>query len=638
MDQLLDPSRKVTLPQILSGQAGRFSASDGDGINLGYRRMAVWTKLSIENPHDRQDLILSINPSFTDVVDIYYADKKTSLNYNSFLSFRVGDHRPIPKDRLSNLSYGIPISINKGQSIVVFIRAESIDSSLNLSVTLYPKRDHVYNTAKSAILVGAWFGGMFILLAIQLVFFFFRRQTSYILISLSTLGLILVYTGNMGVSHLIIFPRGGTGNDVFMGMSLWFGMMVSSLSARRILRMPESYPVCSKFFEAGVLFAVIGMLFALSHRTIDFSGPGQLVILAFAWLATAISVHSAYRGGSQERLNAAAYIILHLGLLATIAQRVAILSLPNWAAHGYAISSLVFTLLLTTGLVVQLRAAEVANREMERQALADAKASEQRAMALVEDRTRQLAEAKAIAEDALRAELHSQEQQVKFMEVISHQYRTPLATIRSNVDGLELGLPPGDSLDRQRIIRIRRGISRLVETLEINLARSRLQGNAFQPRLHPAMLGGLVARAGNHARDLAQGARIEIDIAPQAWAVKALIDADMISIAILNLLENAVKYSCQPQRGPITLRCQEEASHIIISVTDCGIGIPAPALPDILARSTRAANAAHIEGSGIGLSLVSRIVDKFNGTLKIDSVEGIGTTVTISLPTVDEQI
>lgn len=631
MTVLLDPGQRRTLYSVLNGNEGAFSAAPRNGINLGYQRVAVWTRFYLRSARDDQELVLWITPSFTDQIDVFVADSKHNPAAGDFIRYSFGDNRPIPSDGQSSLGYAVRLNVGKDAPTTIYIRAASTDSSLNLSASLYPAGDHVAHTVTGSLLAGLWFGGMAVLLCIQIVFFYYRRQKVYLLIAAATFGAMLVYLGNMGLSRFLLFPQGGIGNDIFMGSAMWFGMLTSSLCAREILDLPGRRPVVSRAFLCGAGFAVIGICFALAHKTIEIGSVGQFILLGFAALAVAQSLREAAEGGSKERLTAAAYLVLVVGLVATIAQRTAFIPLPSWVAHGYALSSLIHTLLLTAALVVQLRAAEAAHRDMERQALGAARAAERRATTMVEERTRELVAAKQIAEDALRAELQSQEQQVRFLEVISHQYRTPLATIRSNVDSLELGLSSADRASRQRIERIRRGISRLVETLELNLTRSRVQGNNFIAEKSPTLLASLVAATGNRARDLLQGPPIQVNIDPESWQAQANVDADMLALAILNLLENAAKYAKIGDDTPIMLNFFCRGSSAVIEVADHGIGIPKDALPTIRMRSVRAANARTIEGSGLGLSLVSRITQTLGGSLNIESKETVGTTVTIIL-------
>jgi len=215
--------------------------------------------------------------------------------------------------------------------------------------------------------------------------------------------------------------------------------------------------------------------------------------------------------------------------------------------------------------------------------------------------------------------------------VISHQYRTPLAVIRSNVDSIGLSLPPEDAANRERLDRVRRGVVRLVETLEVNVARSRLHGPAFEPQLRDHLLSGVVATAATRAADMLAG-RINLDMTPAARRAKIRADAEMLELALINLLENAVKYSVASGSPPVTLGCDATDTDAIIAVRDQGVGIPAGEIGAVTARAVRGSNAVNTEGSGLGLSLVSRIIAAHQGRLHIDSAAGAGTTVTVTLP------
>src|SRR5690606_18704279 len=115
-----------------------------------------------------------------------------------------------------------------------------------------------------------------------------------------------------------------------------------------------------------------------------------------------------------------------------------------------------------------------------------------------------------------------------------------------------------------------RGILRLVEVLEVNLSRSRLQGSSFRPELVRTPVAEIVRSAGGRAHDLLQNG-IEIDITPEAETVRILADADMLGITIINLVENGVKFSAINGRGPVRLSCGIAGDDVIIAVEDQGI-------------------------------------------------------------------
>jgi signal transduction histidine kinase len=629
VEVLRDPSRAMTLGDVLAA-ADRFRPVRGSGVNLGYTRDAAWLRLRVPGTVD-QTVLLALTPNFVDLVDVYVAQEPAASAPDGFAHFSFGDQRPLPDDGLSGLDDVVPIQLRSDRDTIIFIRVAGTNSSLNISASFHSPSTHTYQVTVGALLSGIWLGSMAALLITQLVFYYFDRESFFALLALSTLGAMLVYMGNLGLSRLLLFPDGGEGNDVFLAAAVWFGLAASSLAAPSILELPGRYPWVNRIILAGAVFGAVGVVFAVLGLNLVFGPIGTWVALFLATLAMVVSIRSATARGTGARLRAAAYTILWFGAVATLVQRAGLLELPNWAAHSYAVSCLIQTLLLTASLAVRLRAVQVANKVVVAQALAAARTAERRAVEMVEERTRELAAAKQIAEEALRAELQVQERQVRFMEVISHQYRTPLASIRSNVDSIGLSLPAADRENRKRIDRIRRGILRLVETLEINLARSRLQGTRFDPTLERIDVGDFVEAVAARARDFLYG-EIVVEVSPLAAGAHILADAEMLGIALLNLLENAVKFTAQAGPAPVRLVCSIRDDRAVLAVHDRGIGIPADEIAGVLGRSVRASNARTVEGSGIGLSLVSRIVTAHRGSFRIESTAGVGTTATIETP------
>ncbi len=634
MELLVDPSRALALGDILGDSEG-FRPIRGHGINLGYTRNASWLRFRVTTA-DPQTVLLSLAPNFVDLVDVYVAFDKPGLAPSDFRHYAAGDHRPfLDTEAFSGLATVIPLELRDDAGAIVYIRTASLNSSHNLSVVLYSPTAHTYRVTVGSLVAGAWFGGMAVLLAIQLVFFHFDRKPHYPLLAFSIFGAMLVYVGNLGLSRVLLFPGGGYGNDYFTGGAVWLGLLASSLATASILELPQRFPWMNRIFLAGAGAGFVGMVFVAFDANLVFAPVGSVVILLLATLGVTLALLGANDDGIGTRLRAAAYCILFCGLVATVVQRAGFVPLPDWVAHGYAIPVLLQTLLLTGALAVRLRSAEAMNQAMSAQMLLDAQAAERRAVAMVHEKTSELAGAKRIAEDALRAELESQEQQVRFMEVISHQYRTPLAAIRSNVDSIGLSLPPGDMANRDRLARVRRGIVRLVETLEVNLTRSQLHGAAFAPQFVQTSLQEICAAAAARAHDLLNG-EIRLEMAPEAARAQILADAGMLGIALINLLENAVKFSALEGPQPVTLSCAVSGTTGIIAVVDSGIGIPPGEIDGIMGRSVRASNARTIAGSGVGLSLVSRIVAAHGGTIEIDSALGAGTSIRIMLPLLSE--
>ncbi|WP_378944148.1 ATP-binding protein [Mesorhizobium sp. ANAO-SY3R2] len=632
---LVDPSWSLTLADVFSPERQmEFRPIPGPDVNLGYTRNAAWLRLELEGTQAAMGL-LSLTPNFLDFIDIYTARQGPALLASDFSHHAMGDHRPLPADGLSGLANVVPLEFAKGETTLVYIRLANTNSATHLNVRLYPQGSHTVQTTRASLAYGAWFGGMGVLFIVQLVFYCFDRKLHYPLLALSTLGIMLVYTSNLGVSRLLLFPDNGPANDLFMGAVAWFGLFASALAYSSILELPSRAPKLHRVYQATAGVGLIGVGFALFKSNIVFGPFGNSFSIVMGVLNITLGLRYANEDGTASRLRAAAFCIVWIGAFLSLGQRLGYAWLPNIFWHAYAVSGLLQAILLTGALAVRLRTAEAMNTVMREQALITAQDAERSANMLVEERTRELVQARKIAEDALDAELRSQEQQVRFMEVISHQYRTPLASIRSTVDSIAISLPSGDDANHGRIDRIRRAIVRLVEMLEVNRARSRLQGPSFQPQLALIAPGDVVSAAAMRGRDLFQRAEIDVDLGSGATELRIMADPGMLELAIINLLENAVKFSAARGAPAIVLSLTSSHDKAVISVTDRGIGIPPADLERVTTNGVRGSNAGNIEGSGMGLSLVSRVAAAHGGTVEITSDIDAGTTVRIVLPLAD---
>jgi len=631
---LLDRSRKITFGEVLS-RTPRFRSGSSAGVNLGYDQQAVWIRLRFRGSAARQIAMLSLKPTYVDLIDVYVTTERPGLKPGDFDHYTLGDHRPLSPEEFAGLDYAVPIPILRGNDTLVYIRAAGEGTSLALSAVLESPVKHAESISLIGLTIGVLIGGLAVLLIVQILFFIYNRELSHLLLSFSTLAVMLVYLGNFGVLRLLVFREGGAGNDLFISSAVWLALLTNALATSSILDLRHRAPRTAKLFALGAWAGGAGLLPIIFLRDDGLAPYGSPLILLLATLAAAQSIRDARRGNATARLHAIAYTVLWGGLVLSIAQRDDYLPLPYWASDGYAVGSLLQTLLLTGALALRLRSVEAESRVFQQRSLSAALEAEQKARMLVAERTGELAAAKQLAEEALRAELTSKERQVRFMEVISHQYRTPLAIIRSNVDSIRLSLPANSS-HHHRLHRVQRAITRLVEVIEVNLSRSRLEGASFEPCLTPTSLKHIAEAAIVRARDLIPASRIAFKLDERVGGACVEADCDMLGIALLNVLDNAVKFSSPAGNAEVVVSCTVDVGSKgefgLILIKDQGIGIPVDEIPLVLTHSARASNAGNTKGSGMGLCLVDSIIKAHGGRLTIDSFPEDGTTVTIALP------
>ena len=222
-------------------------------------------------------------------------------------------------------------------------------------------------------------------------------------------------------------------------------------------------------------------------------------------------------------------------------------------------------------------------------------------------------------------------QQMEFVAAVSHELRTPLAVIRSAGENLADGIVADEAQVKSYGALIETEGRRLTDMVERVMAFAGVTSGA--PALGAArvdvsrVIHEAVARVTAEGRD--RGADI---IVRDPGPVAVSGDVEGLRSALENVIGNAIKYS--PAGGPVDVDVTADASHVRIVVADRGIGIDPDELSQVFQPFFRGRRAveAQIRGTGIGLSVVRRVVDAHNGAVHVESQPGRGTQVTIDLP------
>jgi two-component system phosphate regulon sensor histidine kinase PhoR len=226
-----------------------------------------------------------------------------------------------------------------------------------------------------------------------------------------------------------------------------------------------------------------------------------------------------------------------------------------------------------------------------------------------------------------------------FVANVSHELRTPLTAIKGFAE--TLGSSGFD--DRARaahfvsiIDRQAERLSRLIDDL---LILSDLELGKMPVRVRPVALAPIVREVADLLSEPARrgGLALQIDVAPE---LRVQGDPDRLTQVVSNLLDNAIKYTPGGGRVCILGRQVPGMPLVELAVEDTGAGIPAEDLPRLAERFYRVdkARVRELGGTGLGLSIVKHIVQAHGGTLRFDSRVGVGTTVTVRLPSADQTL
>lgn len=235
--------------------------------------------------------------------------------------------------------------------------------------------------------------------------------------------------------------------------------------------------------------------------------------------------------------------------------------------------------------------------------------------------------ARALTREARVAQLQSD-----FVAAVSHEFRSPLTTMRQMAEMLETDRVPDEARRTQYyhvLVGETKRLQRLVEGLLDFGRREAGQGDQQHERLEIASLVGDVVSG---MTDLPAADHARIEVIRDAPPMHVRGDAEALGLAVRNLVENAVKYS--PPPSAVTVRIDKEGSRAAIAVSDQGPGIERDEQAAIFGRFVRgrAAAAGRVRGTGVGLAAVKHVVEAHGGEIRLDSEPGRGSRFTVLLP------
>jgi signal transduction histidine kinase len=228
-------------------------------------------------------------------------------------------------------------------------------------------------------------------------------------------------------------------------------------------------------------------------------------------------------------------------------------------------------------------------------------------------------------------------QQLEFVAAVSHELRTPLAVIRSAADNLADGVVHDDPQVRKYGDLVRGEGRRLTEMVEQILELAGIQSGQRGFALAPVAVLPLLRQVVHASSTLIAEAGLEVEYDVPETLPPVLGDEQGLRRLFQNLIGNAIKYG--GAGGWIGIRAAARGREVVVSIADRGMGIGAAEQPHIFEPFYRTPEviAAQIQGAGLGLSLVQRIVEAHGGRITVRSASGSGSEFTVHLPAASEQ-
>ena len=217
-----------------------------------------------------------------------------------------------------------------------------------------------------------------------------------------------------------------------------------------------------------------------------------------------------------------------------------------------------------------------------------------------------------------------------FVANVSHELRTPLAALKAVVETLSDGAATDPRVAKEFLDRADSEVDRLVQLVEELLQLSRIESGDVPIEARPTNIEALLDGVLQRLRPQVDRKRQDLRLAVSPELGEVSVDAGRIELAVLNLVQNAIKFT--PDGGSVAVSAAREDDALTIEVADTGIGMTAQEQSRVFERFYKVDQSRASGGSGLGLALVKHAVEAHGGEVRVESRLGEGSRFSFSIP------
>jgi len=235
--------------------------------------------------------------------------------------------------------------------------------------------------------------------------------------------------------------------------------------------------------------------------------------------------------------------------------------------------------------------------------------------------------------DMVNARQKDEENRKELIAGISHDLRTPLTSIKTYVEGFELGMASTPQMQKKYLDTIKNKTKDLEYIINQLFLFSKLDVGEFPMQIEQTDIGKWLSDFVNAVSDEYRQKGLQIIIAENIQGVVVRADSVQLRNVLTNILENSLKYG-NKERGIMSAACREDNANVMITLTDNGPGVPDDALDmlfNVFYREDKARTNTG-QGSGLGLAISAKIINRLGGTIRAANALNGGLSITITLP------
>ena len=611
-----DPTGSITFSQIqTSSFQEQFKAPKlvGNELGFGFSKSTYWIKIPLSIARDTPaQWILEL--SYFGLEDInFYAPGQPVIQTGSAL--------PVNTRPVFYRYYAFPITLTE-QTQNFYLKIRS-DQSISVPLKLWEAQAFNARIQQDTLWQSLYYGGVGVLAIFNLFIFIYLRDRSHLYYALFALFTGLgIFAGN-GYGRLFLWSDAPRWDQISQSTLLSLGVVMALLFTSEFLNTRRAFRALDRAIKGlAILFLVFALFFPASIW-LGFSKDILFVIfpaLIFPMLFLVLfSGFWACKAGQQS----AKFFLLAWGVLC-LGGFVASLHQLDWipsiwfTSYALQISSAIEMLLLSFALASRIQHERILRESAQRDALTSKEALVQSLRASEERLERQVSLRTNDLRTMLESEKKLREQYIRFGSLISHEFRSPLGIIEAQA--ALLSRQTGDDGQKKRLSIISSATHRLALLFDRWLQGDRLENKIDNDRPELIHLNHWLSDLVERCKQYHPNHMLSFMEHPGSPILVA--DEKMLEVVVLNLIDNACKYS--PVQSVVRIKIILTPEKLGISIVDAGIGIDPSNHQRIFEEFVQIDTAIKKKGYGLGLSFVKKVMEFYGGQIQVISTLGQG--------------
>lgn len=602
IDLIKDRKRTITIDDVVpQGQFNdQFLQSNNIRQKRGFFERANWIRFEIVNESDERDWLLEFAFPLIHELDVFIEEDGQVKQL-----YQLGADYPFHERVIEHRHLVFNLEIEQGTSKTFYILAVG-SGDLHPPIILWDKDTYIEKSVNEFILLGIFYGIIFVMIIYNLFLFFGLRMRSYLYYVFMIIFTLLGKLSINGIAYQYIWPNSPKFNLIAAPIWVPIACMFVLVFSRSFLDIDRYIP---SFRWAFYLLLILNGLIIVTLLFSRYVALYFMIIFSITtfFVTLTVAVICLIRGARQARFYLLGWCIFLTGVSLTLLERAVVIPYSLITEYAGQAALTIEVVLLSLALADKIN---IIRKEKQ---LAEKESKEHQELAL-----KNLQKA-----DKLKDE---------FLAITSHELRTPLYGMIGIAESLQDGVSGKVSQNmKQQLSMIVKSGQRLTYLVDEILDFSKLKYDSLDLELKPVYINSVINIVLAISKPLIKDKPIKLINNVTQSLPPVLADENRLQQIFHNLIDNAIKYT---EQGEVTITATTQNEFIIVKVSDTGQGISEEQLDIIFQPFQQGAESTSRDSSGvgIGLNIAQDLIKLHNGKLHVSSEVGKGSTFEVTFP------